>query len=151
LRALNRFDEALASYDRALALRPDHSEVLNNRGILLYDLRRLNDALAMYARALALRPDHAEAHWNEALARLRTGDYIGGWAKSGGRWQRGPMMRERRDFAQPLWLGREPIEGKTILLHAEQGLGDTIQFCRYAPLVAARGARVVLEVQPALR
>ncbi len=148
LKALRHYEEALASYERLLALRPRHADALNNRGQVLKELQRYDEALKSYDAAIALQPDHAMAHCNAAAVRLLTGDFPRGWAHYEWRWQK-PSVR-RRDFAQPLWRG-EDIAGKTILLHAEQGLGDTIQFCRYVPLVAARGAQVIFEVQPALR
>jgi hypothetical protein len=98
-----------------------------------------------------LRPDFAEAHWNEALLSLLTGDFSRGWAKYECRWKKEPLVLSKRNFSQPLWLGADAIDGKTILLHSEQGFGDTIQFCRYVPLVAARGARIILEVQRPLQ
>jgi tetratricopeptide (TPR) repeat protein len=140
LYALNRFDEAIASYDRAVALRPDYAEAFANRGVTLNDVRRFDDALASYERARAARPDFVDAHYNEALCRLLSGDLRQGFEKFEWRWE-----------TEPLWTGAQDIAGKTVLLHAEQGFGDTIQFCRYAPLVAARGARVVLEVPEPLR
>ena len=151
LHRLERFDEALASYDRALALQPDHRAALINRGNTLQQLKRFDDALASYDRALTARPDDAEAHWNQSLLLLLLGDFARGWTEYEWRWKRELLSPARRNFQRPLWLGAETIDGKTILLHAEQGLGDTIQFCRYAALVRARGARVVLEVQEPLR
>jgi tetratricopeptide (TPR) repeat protein len=151
LNALDRHDEALASYDRVLSVQPNNVEVLNNRGSVLKELKRLDEALASYDRALVLRPDYAEAHWNEALSRLLTGDYRRGWAKYEWRWKYASMALAKRNFPQPLWLGDDAICGKTILLYSEQGLGDTIQFCRYVPLVAARGAHVILEVEKPLQ
>ena len=150
LQHLNRFAEAVASYDRVLALKPDYVEAHSNRGNALGQLNRHDEALASYAKALALRPDHATAHWNDALARLVCGDFARGWRAYEWRWKT-PAMAPPRNFAQPLWRGDTDLAGKTILLHAEQGLGDTLQFCRYAPMVAARSARVVLEVQPPLK
>ncbi len=150
LHELNRFDEALASYDRAIALRPDYAEALTNRGVTLHDLKRFDEALASYDRAIAVRPDYAEAHYHEAMCRLLIGDFQRGWEKQEWRWESKQMKHAKRNFARPLWLGSSDITGKTILLHAEQGFGDTIQFCRYAPLVAERGGRVILEVQSPL-
>ena len=151
LSVLKRFDEAMADYDRALALRPDYAEAHTNRGVTLHVLKRFDEALQCYARALAARPDFAEAHYNEGLCRLLTGDFDRGWVEH--EWWReiGQFKRAERKFAQPRWTGSQAIAGKTILLHAEQGFGDTIQFCRYAPRVAALGGRAILEVQEALR
>ena len=151
LSVLKRFDEALADYDRALALRPDYAEAHTNRGVTLHMLKRFDEALQCYERALAAQPNFAEAHYNEGLSRLLTGDFDRGWRKHEWWRQIAQFKRAERNFAQPRWTGSQAIAGKTILLHAEQGFGDTIQFCRYAPRVAALGARVILEVQAALR
>ncbi|HUC48281.1 MAG TPA: tetratricopeptide repeat protein [Xanthobacteraceae bacterium] len=148
---LRRFEDALDSYDRALVVQPDRAEVVNNRGLTLHEMNRHDEALRDYERAAALRPDFADAHYNGALCRLALGDYHRGWQEHERRWETTVLKRAKRSFQQPLWLGAEQIEGKTILLHHEQGLGDTIQFCRYAPLVSERGARVVLQVQEPLR
>jgi tetratricopeptide (TPR) repeat protein len=151
LHALRRFKEAAVSFDRAAALQPDHYKALVNCGVSLHQQRRFGEELLRYERAVARLPDRPDAHYNESLCRLLTGDFERGWQKHEWRWQTAQMEGERRNFAQPLWLGSPDIAGKTILLHAEQGFGDTIQFCRYAPLIAARGARVILEVQEPLR
>ena len=148
---LGRLEEALASCDRALAIRPDYAEALNIRGVVLHGLGRLDAALASFARALAIRPDYADAHWSEALCRLLAGDFAAGWAKYEWRWRTRLHADAGQTFAQPPWLGEPEVAGKTVLLHAEQGFGDTIQFCRYATLLAERGARVVLQVQPELK
>jgi tetratricopeptide (TPR) repeat protein len=147
LQELRRFEEAIVSYDRALALRSDLAEAYSNRGNALKELARFDEALASYDRALAVRPDFADAHFNEGMCRLLIGDLYRGWAKSEWRWETEQIRNAKRSFSQRLWLGSDEIASKTILLHAEQGLGDTIQFCRYAPLVVERGARVILEVQ----
>ena len=146
--ALQRPADALRSYEQALALDPQSAEALNNRGLTLYELGRLDEARASFDRAVAIRPSFAQAQWNRAQALLLAGDFAQGWPAHEWRLKAHPELQ--RGFVQPLWLGEGPLVGKTILLHAEQGLGDTLQFCRYAPLVAARGARVVLEVQKPL-
>jgi tetratricopeptide (TPR) repeat protein len=151
LKGLCRFEEAAASYERALVLRPYYPEALNNCGVTLHQLKRFNEALSQYQRAQSLLPDSSDAHYNESLCRLLIGDFESGWQKYEWRWRTAQMESDRRAFDQPLWLGASDIAGKTILLHSEQGFGDTIQFCRYVPLVATRGARVILEVQDPLR
>ena len=150
LHALGSLEDALASYDRALALRPDYAEALTNRGVTLHQLRRFGEERSCYERALTLEPDFAEAHSNEGWCCLLNGDLERGWEKQEWRWQTRQLEHSKRNFTQPQWAGSRDIAGKTILLHAEQGLGDTIQFCRYAPLVTEYGARAVLEVQPPL-
>ena len=148
---LERVDEALADYEHAIALRPDDAAAWSNRGVALVKLKRLDEALSSYGKALAVEPDYARARFNESVCRLLTGDFERGWRDYEWRWRDGQLKQSKRDFTQPLWLGKESIAGKTILLHAEAGLGDTIQFCRYARRVAAQGATVLLEVQPPLK
>ena len=146
----NRPQEALASYDRALATMPGHPQILTNRAHALRRLDRPHEALVDLEAALAKAPEFPEAHFETALVRLTLGDFKAGWKEYEWRWKTGAFANQRRAFRQPLWLGGVPLSGKTILLHAEQGLGDTIQFIRYAPLLVERGARVVCEVQPEL-
>jgi tetratricopeptide (TPR) repeat protein len=150
LSALHRDEEAVASYDRALAVRPAFPEALSNRGNSLLELARFDQAVASCDRAIALRPDYAQAHWNRSLMRLLQGELAEGFGEYEWRWKRAEIAAEAPSFEKPLWDGKVSLTGKTILLHAEQGLGDTIQFVRYVPLVAARGARIILQVQPAL-
>ena len=151
LKALGRCDEALACYDRAIALKPDYVDAFNNRGSCLDMMLRADEALASFRATLALSPDYAAAHWNIAVNRLRVGDFKTGWIESEWRWKCDALHLGNREFGRPLWLGQEPIDGKTLLLYSDQGLGDALHFCRYAPLVAARGARVILEINPPLR
>jgi tetratricopeptide (TPR) repeat protein len=148
--SLNRPEEAIASFDKALAIRPHWADAISNRGMALVNLNRQAEAIATFRRATAIEPDHPEANCNESLAWLRLGEFRQGWPKYESRWASRDLGSQRRTFAQPLWLGGEPLRGRTILLHAEQGFGDTIQFVRYVPLVARLGARVILEVQPPL-
>jgi tetratricopeptide (TPR) repeat protein len=150
LRGMNREAEAIADYDQALAALPQLAGAWQNRGLALAALNRHEEAVASYDRALALQPDHADAHFNAALSLLTIGDYARGLAENEWRWKRTGMGDKPR-FRSPPWLGEAPLGGKTILLHAEQGLGDTVMFARYAPLLARQGARVVLEVPPVLK
>ena len=147
---LNRPLDARACYERALELAPNFVDAWNNLALTLVDLDRHAEALESYDRALALAPEAVETHWNRALCLLQLGRFDEGWAEYEWRWRRKRIAAGSRAFDEPLWRGDAPLEGKTILLHAEQGLGDTLQFCRYAALVAQRGARVILEVQPEL-
>jgi tetratricopeptide (TPR) repeat protein len=148
---LLRPDHALECYDRALAIRADYVPTLINRGNVLIELRRFEQALAGYARVQELEPDNAEAHFAESLLRLRLGDFRLGLEKQEWRGRLKDKASPHRRFHKPLWLGDPDVNGKTILIHAEQGFGDTLQFCRYAELAAQKGARIVLEVQPALK
>jgi tetratricopeptide (TPR) repeat protein len=146
---IGRHADAIAGYDRLLVLMPDHPEALSARGQALQAAGRHHDALASYAKAISLARDFAHAHFNEALALLTVGEYARGFQQYEWRWRRPGIVR--RNLGKPLWLGEYPLGRKTILLHAEQGLGDTLMFARYAPLLARAGATVIVEVQPALR
>ncbi len=140
---LNRLPDALAAYDRALALDPHNAFALVNRGNALRYLGRADAARDSFERAIRLVPDLAEAHWNKALLQLSQGDFVNGLAGYEWRWRRD--VEPPRGFAQPQWRG-EDLAGKTILLHAEQGLGDSIQMLRYLPMVGGKGGKIVLEL-----
>ena len=150
LNELKRLDEALTSYDRAIELKSDYAEAYSNRGAVLKELKQLDQALTSYDRAIAIKPDYAEAYWNKSLALLLGGDFDKGFNEYEWRWKKDNLTSPKRNFSQPLWLDAKDIAGKTILLHAEQGLGDTLQFCRYVMQVAELGAKVILEVQKPL-
>ena len=149
---LQRPGDALASYDAAIAMAPGHADAHCNRGNLLGDLMRFDEALRSFDRAIAANPEYAQAYYSRSLVKLLQGDWNSGWRDFEWRWRNEhcASSRERRSFSRPQWLGEQPIDGKTVLLHSEQGLGDTLQFCRYAALVADRGARVVFEAPRAL-
>jgi tetratricopeptide (TPR) repeat protein len=151
LSELDRPAEAIATYDRLLTALPDHAQGWNNRGRALQTLNKHAEAAASFGKAIDLQKDYADAHSNLALALLTAGDLRRGFEQYEWRWQRTGMEGARRKTGRPLWLGEYPLGHKTILLHAEQGLGDTIQFARYVPMLARDGATVILEVQPELK
>ena len=146
LAGLDRFDEALAQYAKALCIAPDFVDAHLNRGNTLVKLTRMNEALRSYSDAIAFSPQHPEVNFNEALTRLCMGDFCEGWKKYEYRWERKKFAAHRPNFPRPMWRGEKNVQGKTIALVAEQGMGDAIQFVRYAPLVAALGAKVLLGV-----
>ena len=142
LQALGRFDEALAAYDRALHFQPDFAQALSNRGVCLKEIGRFEGALASFDAAISFAPDHAEAYWNKALTLLLLERFGEGWELY--EWRK--KTREpagHRLFHRPVWLGQEEVAHKTLLVHAEQGLGDVIQFSRYVRCLVERGAKVL--------
>ncbi len=148
LTLLNRLDEAIDEYRKAVRLRPNYADAFSNLGNALREKGSLDEAIAACKQAIALKADYAEAHGNLSLVHLSRGEFEIGWKEYEWRWKFKTVAS--RNFSQPQWDGRD-LQGKTILLHAEQGLGDTIHFVRYAPMVAARGGRVILECQTELR
>jgi Flp pilus assembly protein TadD len=149
LRSLGREKEALQWFDRAVALQPNLVEALNNRAVSLGQLQRFGEAFATYRRVKALDPGNAEIDWNVAVLHLLTGNFADGWAGREARWKR-VYRQPYPEFAEPKWLGEESIDGKTVLVCTDEGLGDTIQFARYVPMLVARGARVILLVSDPL-
>lgn len=146
LRELRRYEEAVANYRSIIDSNPAQFDAYCNLGVVLHEMGRLDEAVQVYDKAIALKPDFAEARWNKAITLLLAGDYEQGWSLYEWRWRRSPADAKKNDYGAPLWLGKEPLTGRTILLHGEQGMGDSIQFCRYVPMVAALGARVIVEV-----
>lgn len=149
LLALGRHEEAAVKFKRAITLRPGYREALCNLGNVFVAQNRTDDAIEAYRHAAA---DTAfpDADYNEALALLLKGDFAHGLPKYESRWASKSSGLKPRSYTQPRWQG-EAIDGRTILLHSEQGLGDTLQFLRYIPLVAKRGAKIILCVQPPLQ
>lgn len=143
---LGRREEALAEFRAVLQRRPGHPDVLMNVANSLRDMGRHQEALPVYDEALRAQPERADLHFNRSLSLLATGRLAEGWEGYEWRWKADRLGKWQRDFACPQWRG-EDVRGQTVLVHAEQGMGDTLQFCRYVPLLAQRGARVLLEVQ----
>jgi len=139
-----RFEEAIPVFERAETL--GHRAAASNRGNSLLDLGRMDEALRAHELAVESEPASPGAIYNLSLTRLRMGDWKQGWRDYEARWSFREVHRNPMVFRQPRWQG-EPLEGGRILLHAEQGLGDCIQFCRYATLVAERGGEIILQVR----
>ena len=153
LKDLKRIEESLSNYDRAIEIRPDYADAHYNRGLALLELKRSEEAMACFEKAIEIMPDFPKAHFMKSMNLLMVGQFDQGWKLYEWRWKSENNEKpefKNRTFSKPLWLGADDIAGKTILLHAEQGLGDTIQFCRYAKNVKERGARLLLEVPKAL-
>ena len=150
LHRLGRDEEALTWFDRALQRRPAYVGAICNKGAALTQLHRFDDATAMYRRSRAIDPGHTEAEWALALLNLLRGNFEAGWAGREVRWKVPDLPIAHFDYIQPMWLGSGSVEGKTVLVPVDEGLGDTIQFVRYVPQLAERGARVVLVVPASL-
>ncbi len=149
LNTTNHTQQALEQYLQLLKKRPNDSSILYNTAYTLKKLGRIDEAMPYYDATLKRRPDHAEAHFSLGLAHMITGDWEKGWPEYEWRWQRGTQLSPR-DLKQPRWDGT-PLNGKKILLHAEQGLGDTFQFVRYAKIIKEQyGGHVIFGVQSPL-
>jgi tetratricopeptide (TPR) repeat protein len=143
-------DEAIAAYRQAIRLKPGFIEAYADLGTALREKGLLDEAIMTCRQALRLKPDCPQVHDVLSSVLLLKGDFLQGWTEYEWRWRRADYPAPRGEFAQPRWDGA-PLNGRTILLHAEGGFGDTLQFVRYSPMVAARGGRVVLECQEPLR
>ena len=150
LAAANREDEAIAAYRAALALKADHAVAWNNLGLALQSVNDVAGATAAFRRAIELTPEFAKAHWNLALALLLDGHFSEGWREYDWRLRLAELGKDRNVFPGPVWDGTAPA-GKTVLIYAEQGLGDALQFARYLTLLADAGARCIVHCRAALR
>lgn len=145
-----RHQDAVADFEMATQLDPGHADAHCNRGMALEALARHAEALSYYEAALAHSPHHAAAHFNHALCNLTLGHYRDGWREHEWRWQTEQLKASKLDSDKPLWSGNESLRGRRILVHAEQGFGDSLQFCRYLPMVAKLGATLIVQVQAPL-
>jgi hypothetical protein len=148
---LKRYEEAAVALGQSVAINPDQASAQNDLAATLFALGRTDAAVSAIQRSLATGAGLAEAHETWSIELLRNGRLREAWPHYEARYRSKLGSKMRRDFSQPQWYGELPIAGRTILLHAEQGAGDTFQFVRYVPMVAALGATVVLEVHGGMR
>lgn len=146
LHETGRLDEALQSYDEAIRIRPGYANALCNRGVTLHGLKRFDEALSSYDRAIEMQPDHVLANYNKSLVLLLMGRMPEGWELYEWRLRRDNRKDQYLHDRQKFWRGKESLEGKSILISAEQGLGDSIQFCRYLPMIHNLGAKIIFSV-----
>jgi tetratricopeptide (TPR) repeat protein len=151
LHALRREEEALQWFDLANELRPNFADALNYKAFTLVQVRRFDEAFAIFNRVRSFDPDHAETEFNLALLQMLLGNFEAGLVGREARRKLLPFAGAYPTTSKPMWLGQEPLDGKTILVYADEGLGDSIQFARYLPMLAAQGARVILVVEGPVR
>jgi tetratricopeptide (TPR) repeat protein len=151
LHELGRYEEALRWLEMAIDLQPDYVDALNNKALAQAQLDRLAEAGATFDYIQAIAPNNAEAALGAANLQLLNGNFEAGWAGREARWNVPNLPIVYPKFSQPMWLGETPIAGKTILIYADEGMGDAIQFARYLPMLAALGARVILRVHETLQ
>ena len=149
-REQQRWEDAIELISKAIELRPDYADAYYNRAVALGDLLQIDDSLADYARCIDLAPDNADAHFNRALAMLLDGRYDSGWIEYEWRWKTRFLRAMKHPDWIPLWDGVSSLENRSILIYAEQGLGDTLQFVRFARDLAERGARVLVQAQASI-
>lgn len=144
-------EKALESFLQAAALQPDSAQIHANVATALKNLRRYRESLSSFDRALSYGPDDFAVQWGKALVLLSLGEFADGWRLYESRLGVPDLLLMQRQFDRPRWSGGDDLHGKTVLIHAEQGLGDTLQFCRYIPMLEDQGATVVFQVQPVLK
>jgi len=148
---LKQFDASIHNFNQALNIKSDFAKAYNGLGHANQELKKMATAMINYEKAIQLDPDYADACWNKSLLKILLGEYQEGWTLYEKRWRGSKFNKESRSFKQPLWLGKHAIQNKTIFIYAEQGLGDSIQFCRYISMIEALGPKeVILEAPKAL-
>ncbi len=150
LRELRRYEEALDQYDIAIGMNSALRDAMNNKGITLNEMRRFDEALAAFDKAWAADPAFSDAPWNKSIVYIVTQRYEEGWKHYEWRWKRAEFNDKPNPYGKKPWLGDRDIAGKWLMLTAEQGMGDTLQMLRYAPLLAEKGVKVIAAVQNAL-
>ena len=151
LKELKRLDEALHVYDKSIELKPDYVDAYNNRGIVLKDLKHFDDAVISYDRAIQIKPDYVDAIFNKSILKLLLGEYKEGWQLYESRKDKEDNKNQYPKFQASLWLGNVSIKDKTLLVHSEQGLGDSIQFCRYLPILKSfKPKKIIFHVEKLL-
>ncbi len=150
LQDLGKLNDSLISFKKALSLKPDYAEAYNNMGITLQYQGKLKDAIEAYNKAIIFKPDYAEAHQNLGFAFLSCGRFSEGLHKNEWRWKTKRYLSRQRYFSRPLWDGKKSLKGKTILLWNEQGIGDTINWSSYIPLISRLARHCILECQEKL-
>jgi tetratricopeptide (TPR) repeat protein len=141
---------AISDYTCAIELRPEYYQAFNNRGSAYRELANFEMALKDFETSTNLKSDFADGYWNQSLIHLMLGEYEKAWPLYEYRWLSKYFPSEKRHFSVPLWIGNQSIEGKTILIHSEQGLGDTIHFCRYIKLLQKKKCKILMEVEKPL-
>jgi tetratricopeptide (TPR) repeat protein len=149
LRALGQPESALSWYDRSLAIAPNIANAAN-RAMTLTELGRFDEAMVAFRQAMAIDPNHPTLVWNFALLQLWLGDYQAGWRGREARWHNPEIAAAYPKLNTPMWLGKEAVAGKTVVVCQDEGMGDAIQFARYVPMLAARGANIILVVEEPL-
>ena len=149
LKKLNKINESIVSFSQAISLNEQYADAYSNRGMSYQAQKNTTAALRDFDECKKLDPNHADNNWNKSLLKILIGDFEEGWRLYEWRWMSFARGNVRK-FNAPLWLENEPLNGKTILIYPEQGMGDFIQFCRYVTMLSALGAKVILEAPPAL-
>lgn len=148
---LGNYDAAIKDYTSAIELRSNFYQAFNNRGAVRKELSDFAGALLDFEKSTKLNSDFADGYWNQSLIHLMNGEYDKAWPLYEYRWKSKHFPSQKRNFTEPVWLGERSIDGKTILIHSEQGLGDTIQFCRYLKMLRNYDCEVFLEVEEPLK